>query len=90
LFIDSIIFLHINGKQILTSDIGFPSDYIPKSKEELENVLNLFAKINICNGLMFSNEYTPIITSYFGQDCVQTCGKYYHVKCLIVLSEKER
>jgi len=55
-FIDSTIILHINGKQILTSDIGFPSNYTPKSKEELENVINLFDKIKICNGVIISND----------------------------------
>ncbi|CAI6349405.1 unnamed protein product [Macrosiphum euphorbiae] len=87
---DSTITLHINGKQILTSDIGFPCNYTPKSKEELENVLNVFDKINVCNGVLLSDEYTPIITSYFGQNCIQTCGQYHHLKCLKVLPEKDR
>lgn len=80
--------MHVYGREISVADIGF-SNSLLKIKEDLELLLDIFNKSRICNGSISANEMTAYKT-YFGKQYVETCGKWFHEKCLKVLPEDNR
>lgn len=72
------------GKPVSTEDIGLSSDYKPQSVRDLENVLDIINKLQICHGSVLSSKYTEI-KSTFGPQFVESLDQWRHSNCTRII-----
>lgn len=82
--IDSTLIIHIYGTVINTEDIGLSSDYKPESVEDLEHVIGLLNKLQVCHGSILTSKYTEI-KSTFGPQFVESYGQWRHSNCTKII-----
>jgi len=82
--IDSTLIIHIYGTVINTEEIGLSSDYKPESVEDLEHVIGLLNKLQVCHGSILTSKYTEI-KSTFGPQFVESYGQWRHSNCTKII-----
>lgn len=86
--LDSRVIIHLNGKEILLSDIGL-NNTINNSIEYVQLLLNTLENIKCCRGAGSSNKYSNIKSS-LGSQYIETNGQWRHKQCCTIIEKNEK
>lgn len=79
----------MNGKDLITADIGLAPNYRPESITDLENFLKILDQVKVCQGCDSSNNHKNIV-SKLRSDFVESFGRWRHAKCAVILKTSNR